>query len=196
MIENQTNHVKEQNRYVCKKANSTLGFLKRNTSACPKYIKEKCYKTLVKPILDYGCAVWDPHHKKQMEKIEKVQKNAARYVTNDYTFTSGKTKEHFEQLQWVPHQETRAKAKVTTLFKSLHNKIEIPTEQYKVRSPRMRTRQSGYHTFDIPTSNVDSHLYSFFPNTIRMWNTLPDRIKILDNTEYFKTELQSINIRT
>ena len=54
---------KEQNKHVCKKANSILGFIKRNTATCTNHIKEKCYKARVKPILDYGCSVWDPTKK-------------------------------------------------------------------------------------------------------------------------------------
>ena len=59
----------------------------------------------------------------------------------------------------------------------------------------MQTRQPGYKHLDIPNSNVDSHLYPFFPNTIRLWNTLPDRIKVLDDTDQFKIALQSTTLR-
>ena len=75
---------------MCHKANNTLAFLKRNTDKCPLHIKDKCYKAFVKPVLEYGGCVWDPHYKNQIEKIEKVQKRAARYVTNNYSMTHGK----------------------------------------------------------------------------------------------------------
>ena len=45
---------------ICGKVNSTLGFLKRNINISNKTIKEKAYKSLVRPSLEYACSVWDP----------------------------------------------------------------------------------------------------------------------------------------
>ena len=45
---------------ICTKANRTLGFLRRNLSACPQDVKESAYKGLVRPVLEYGSSVWDP----------------------------------------------------------------------------------------------------------------------------------------
>ena len=46
--------------------------------------REKLYNTLVRPhqILEYAASVWDPHVTKQKQAIEKVQRRAARWVTN------------------------------------------------------------------------------------------------------------------
>ena len=148
----------------------------------------------MKPVLDYGCSVWDPYRKNQVDRIEKVQKNAARYVTNDYSFTSGKTNAHMTALRWLPHKETRARTRVTTLYKGLNGFLEIPTNQYQIKSDKRQTRQSGYQMFHVPPSNVDSHLYSFFPNTFRLWNNLPNSIKLINNTESFKDALQYITL--
>ena len=43
------------------KANRTLGFLRRNLFSCPHDVKEAAYKSMVRPILEYGSTVWDPH---------------------------------------------------------------------------------------------------------------------------------------
>lgn len=31
---------------------------------------------------DYGCFIWDPQANKQIEELEKVQKNSARFIYN------------------------------------------------------------------------------------------------------------------
>ena len=46
---------------VCTKANRTLRFLRRNLYSCPPDVKEAAYKGLVRPVLEYGSSVWDPH---------------------------------------------------------------------------------------------------------------------------------------
>ena len=62
---------KEHISTTSRKANKVLAFLRRNVSNCPQHIKADCYKTLVRPILEYGCAVWDPHHRNDIENREK-----------------------------------------------------------------------------------------------------------------------------
>ena len=60
-----------QCKALCKKANSTLAFLLCNLHSCPKDVKEKCYYTFVRPILEYRCSIWDPHKSNQIESLEK-----------------------------------------------------------------------------------------------------------------------------
>ena len=62
---------------ICGKANKTLGFLRRNLNIGSTSAKEHAYKLLV----EYACSVWDPHLKSDINKIEMVQRRAARYVT-------------------------------------------------------------------------------------------------------------------
>ena len=75
---------------ICTKANRTLGFLRRNLFSCPQDVKEAAYKGLVRPVLEYGSSVWDPHTKCLQEELEKVQNRAARFVTRNYTFEEGR----------------------------------------------------------------------------------------------------------
>ena len=82
-IDNKLNW-KQHYSNTTKKANKTLAFLRRNISNCPSHIKDKCYKTLVRPILEYGSAVWDPHFKIDIDRFEKVQKRAGRFATGNY----------------------------------------------------------------------------------------------------------------
>ena len=120
---------------------------------------------MVRPILDYGCTVWDPHHKKQIESIRKVEKNAARYVTNDYSFISGTTDTHMKLLRWTPHQEARAKKKVTTLYKGLNGHLELPIDQLQQKSDKVKTRQSGEQVYKYPEITCRQPFISFQEHT-------------------------------
>ena len=174
---------------ISSKANSTLAFIQRNTYSCPKNVKEKCYKAFVRPILEYGCCVWDPHNKNQIEQLEKTQKRAARFITQNYELKSGNTRKNMENLGWVTLQERRARSKLNTLFKAKHGLIDIPTEDLK-NSQRL-TRRSSQNYF-LPSSSVDGHKYSFFPSTIRLWNSLPSNIKCTNSVTAFKSSLNNI----
>ena len=69
---------------VCKKANSTLGFLRRNLRKCYTKCKKTAYLSLVRSVLEYGSIVWDPHQKKDIDALERIQRSAARFITGDY----------------------------------------------------------------------------------------------------------------
>ena len=46
--------------------------------------RKTAYVSLVRSILDYGQIVWDPHLKQDVERLERVQRQAARFITGDY----------------------------------------------------------------------------------------------------------------
>ena len=69
---------------VAKKANSTMGFLKRNIRSALQAAKATAYKMFVHPIVEYAATTWAPSTDTNTERIEMVQRRAARFVTNDY----------------------------------------------------------------------------------------------------------------
>ncbi|XP_074649597.1 uncharacterized protein LOC141904816 [Tubulanus polymorphus] len=69
---------------IVKKASSTLGFLRRNLRHCTENSRRTAYLALVRPILEYGASVWDPHVRSDIDHLERIQKQAARFITQDY----------------------------------------------------------------------------------------------------------------
>ena len=76
---------------ITKKANNTTAFLRRNLSTCPRKVKYTCYRTFVRPQVEYAATVWDPYTTDNIRKVEAVQRRAARFVTGDYRYTSSVT---------------------------------------------------------------------------------------------------------
>ena len=58
---------------VSKKANATLGFLRRNLRHCPQKFKEGAYIAMVRSVLEYSGSVWDPYLVKDKDALEKIQ---------------------------------------------------------------------------------------------------------------------------
>ena len=77
--------------YIAKSANQTLGFLKRLSRVHNKDLKSVAYTTLVRPQLEYALTVWSPHTATDIQKVEAVQRRAARWVYRDYYYTSSVT---------------------------------------------------------------------------------------------------------
>ena len=77
---------------VSKKANQTLGFLKRNIKVHNMDLTSTAYTTLVWPQLEYASTVWSPSHTAtDITKLEAVQRSSARWATRDYQCTSSVT---------------------------------------------------------------------------------------------------------
>ena len=76
---------------MAKKANSTVAFLRRNLSSCPRQIKATCFKSLVRPQLEYVPTVWDHTNRTHINAVEAVQRRAARFITGDYRQESSVT---------------------------------------------------------------------------------------------------------
>ena len=99
--------------------NKSLGFLKRNLKVANTEIKSRAYQALVRPKLEYSCSVWDPHTKDQQQKLEKVQRRAARYVQNNYDYISSTTA-MINTLQWPTLAERRLKTRLVLFYKIVH----------------------------------------------------------------------------
>ena len=56
------------------KAQKTLNLLRRNITECSQITKERAYKTLVRPSLEYASSVWDPFQANHISKLEAVER--------------------------------------------------------------------------------------------------------------------------
>ena len=124
---------------ITSKANKTLGFIKRNLWFAPQDIKASAYKTLVRPTLEYASCAWDPHTKKDIKKIESIQRRAARFVTGNYKRDSSVTN-MLGNLNWETLQERRKNARLSMLYKIQNNLVGIDQATYLDKSKETRTR--------------------------------------------------------
>ena len=49
---------------------------------CNSNTKSLAYMSLVRPILEYGAACWDPYKEGQISALDRVQKKAAKFTHN------------------------------------------------------------------------------------------------------------------
>ena len=103
------------------KASSALDFLKRNLKKCPAALKERAYTAYVRSILDYASPIWDPHLKKDILALERVNRRAARYVIGDYHRLSS-VSGMLRSLGWSTLEDQRREARLTLFYKILKEK--------------------------------------------------------------------------
>jgi hypothetical protein len=69
----------DQVYYTGKKAWKALHFTMRILKKGNSNTKSLVYLPLVRPILEYGAACWDPYREGQISAIDRVQKKAAKF---------------------------------------------------------------------------------------------------------------------
>ena len=173
---------------ISKKANSTLGFLRRNLKVTSCSIKEKAYKSLVRPQVEYASPVWDPYLKKNIDQIEMVQRRAARFVVNRYRNTSS-VGNMLQHLQWRSLADRRKDARLTMMYKIHHGEVAISSSQL---APVIRqTRHSHHLSMQTISCRTSVRKESFFPRTIKDWNSLPTKIISSESVSAFKLAISA-----
>ena len=107
-------------------------------------MKEAAYiiKVWMRPILEYGSSVWDPHTDKLQEELEKVQNRAARFVIRNYVYETGSMTGILGQLKWESFKKKRKDNRLILLYKGLKGKARIPTDDLILKTRRGRNQHS------------------------------------------------------
>ena len=129
------------------------------------------------PVLEYGNSVLEPPGVVLQEELESVQKRAARFVIGNYKYETGSMTGilgQFGQLKLESLKTRRKDNRFILLYKSLNGKASIPTEDLIPKTRCGRNQHSK--AFQTPIANTDVNKCSFFPQTIRDWNVLPDSL--------------------
>ena len=72
---------------ISNEANQINAFIYRNLRHCPSTVKCNCYRSMVRPVLEYASSVWDPHTLNNINRIEAVQRRAARFCLMSFQVT-------------------------------------------------------------------------------------------------------------
>jgi len=174
---------------ITKKANATKSFLHRNISSCPTKVKLSCYKSLVRPILEYASVIWAPHTASSIASIESIQRYSARFICNDYSRCSSVT-EMLQSLSLPTLNQRRDTAKLIFMYKILHQMVDVTVPDCYLNPVSWNTRGHSLRFIQLQTS-IDVYKHSFYPSTVRLWNALPNNVIEANSIEDFNRQLLS-----
>ena len=139
-------------------------------------MKAKSYESLVRPRLEYASEVWNPYYTaKSANRLEQVQRAAARFVFRDYRRTTSVTP-LINTLGWDSLHTRRLVAQSTMFYKIHHNLVNTIMPPYYQLAPYSAAQLRHCHQFKylIPSTTIDAFKFSFYPRSIRIWNSLPN----------------------
>ena len=155
--------------------------MQRNVRRCNRDIKLQCYKTYVRPIIEYASPAWDTNNKNVIQKVESVQRKAARFILNDYNKDSSVSK-MIKKLN-LDSIELRPKIKKLKLMHSIAWQKTFLSNAIKPTYGRDKIK------FKPINARVQSYAVSFIPSVIDQWNKLPVAMQNVDDTKAFENSM-------
>ena len=126
------------------------------------------YISLVRPHLEYGCTVWDPHTHKNKEALEKIQKFACRMATKRW---DAGYDELLDLLNLPSLVYRRTHLKLCQLYKIIHCLCYFPDYIFTYRT-NSTCRNVNSMSLLHPFAHTNAYYYSFVSHTITLWNSL------------------------
>ena len=106
--------------HISTTANKKIGLIWKVSLQFPRTCAETIYTNYVRPVLDYGCAVYDNCSRHLTNKLEGVQRNAAVACTRAFRRTP--TSSLLTELGWCSLEVRRKYFRLITLYKMIHNR--------------------------------------------------------------------------
>ena len=111
---------------ISKAAKRQIGLIPRQLHQAPVDVRRKIVQTTILPKLEYCSAVWDPHQKQDIARLDSAQQFAGRMVLRNWT--TG-TDELLATLRWSLNVRRR-NIKLKVLYNVLNNNSRIPQSTF------------------------------------------------------------------
>ena len=149
------------------------------------------FASMVRPLLEYSCVVWNPSKVSEISLIEGVQRTATAKIDSIKHLNYWDRLSH---LKLMSLQRRRERYILMYMYKILHN--YVPNDNYIVfyESPRLGLKA---RVPPLPLYRAKLTLYdsSFSVRGPLLWNILPKSINCLPTFNEFKHELDRFILR-
>ena len=139
---------------ITAKANSTVGFIRRNVLTTSQSIKEVAYKQLVRPVLEYASTAWDSITDTHANRVEAVQRRAARMICGiRRTDHKTSTTSLLQQLNLQPLAKRRGDRRLK-VFSQYHHGNQAILLKYIKKAKYSSARRHQHQYFQIGRAHV------------------------------------------
>lgn len=179
---------------IVKKVNSQIGLLSR----IKRYLDQKrrlmFYNAYILPHLDYCCSLWGNCCKGHIDTLLKLQKRAARIIIGECDFMKPSV-ELFENSGIVPIPKRIQYHQSILMYKVKHGLVPDYISNLvrpAFNNSQYETRFSTSENFIIPKHNTEQYKTSFSYSGPKIWNSLPNSIKLSNSLSDFKSSYKSL----
>lgn len=169
---------------ITTKASQIMGIIGRNFKFLTKEIFVPLYTSLVRSRLEYGQAVWSPHLKKHIRKIEAVQRRATKKVTS---LRNLEYPDRLRALGLPTLSYRRLRGDMIEVYKTLHE-IYDPITSIKLERSQTGLRGHDFKLFQVRAS-TEMRKHSFRSRVVKPWNSLSSDTVSAPSLNAFKSRL-------
>ncbi len=161
---------------IVNKAHAIMGSIRRAFRFLDADIFFKLYKGLVRPHLEYAVQVWHPYQKKEIRKIEAVQRHATKQICN---MKNLEYSERLKKLKLPTLLYRRMRGDMLETFKILTHKHDREVSNFlplhREQRPNSKTRGNYLKLHKRKSLHVPRD--KFFSNRVTdWWNSLPNTV--------------------
>ena len=166
----------------CAKANKLLGFLRRTTLDIGSVrTRRTLYLAVVHPALGYAAQVWCPQTVKLIEKLERIQRRATKYILGLPFLCAESYKERLLSTDLLPLCYWHEFLDLVFFYKATHGLVTILPESLPPRIKLVRTTRSTVNpsvmSFRPRKCRTTTFQNSFFVRASLTWNILPEKFR-------------------
>ena len=176
---------------VFEKASKRLNMLKFVTFKVDRPILTSLYKSLIRPLMEYGDVIWNNCYDCDSALLDGVQYEAAKLVTGAIKGTSS-ARLH-KELAWESLSSRRKLHLLCQFYKIVKNLAPYYLSELlpKLSSERTNYRPRSRENFTQFSCRTSRFQKSFFPSAITGWNSLDLDVRNSVALPTFKAKLRS-----
>ena len=147
----------------------------------------KIWKIYLRPLLESNTQVWSPLYKKDIDRIEQIQRGFLKRITciRDDTYEERLATCNLQKLS-----TRRICFDMALVYKIIHGLIGLSFDDFFMWHPSVRTRGHRYKIFPVQVRTDLSK--NFFANrVVQRWNSLPSDIVESRSVTVFKDKMAS-----
>ena len=150
--------------------------------------------------------MWDPYLQKDVDKLEKVQRQGARFIAQDYRSREPGCVTKMLQLNQLPTLQTRRKEiRLKTMYQIVEdrtpalpfanflefekaNKRKVKPKRFQdciSQNPMEKYAINNTRGLKVPVATKEAYKNSFFIKTAIDWNELPENVVTAPSVDAF-----------
>ena len=157
----------------------------------------KLYTTYIRPKLEYNSSVWNPYLKKDILKLESVQRSFTRRACLRCGIPFSSYSDRLDKLNIKSLQYRRLVSDLTLLFKIVNGYSHLNFDNFFIiRCFTHDLRGSKIKIRPLNNFKYNQWNNSFFSKVTTIWNALPDHITASESLLAFKQNVNKYNLNS
>ena len=169
------------------KANKLLGIIRRSFEYINADTMLCLYKSLIRPIIEYGNVIWGPHYVIDQQAIEKIQHRATKLIPE---LRHDSYQERLSKLSLPSLVYRRQRGDLIFLYQLINQHFNIDINDFFRYQTYTTTRGHNYKIYK-PHAKRFCRVNFFTLRTINNWNSLPASVVESATVNSFKNSLDS-----